>query len=396
MNPVNQAEKIEEQVSYHELDLKFSSENLFDELFEMIQILTSEANWNTNINIINREEQKQAFLRAKELGEEWTPEFEFDKTKKDFVALKNNIQQCIKASENISDKNMSAAGIEVMAAEDMQRFFSESFRELKLYAELAEKVEDRDEWLRISKEIWPMISTEEYKNSLEAIQGLENKENEKTLTPENVKKMFEEEIARLDFDYNVEIRPVSGCFNYPSERKVIVASGDTHDRKYSEEEAEMLTKHEIFHVVRGINGRNISSKFPEVLGVHSPFYDQTEEGGALYREIATNTNYEAKDFDYHLRLIAAYKMSNRESYHTIVEDLMDLGGSLDRSFYLVTRNREILRHHIYLSGLKNWKNNDREKLMLGKVNPEWAEKFWDEIEDGEFNSPLISAEKVFN
>jgi len=277
----------------------------------------------------------------------------------------------------------------------LQEFFKESFRELKLYVELADNVEDREAWKEVSERIWPMISKEEYQDSLEAIQGLEDKEKEKVLDAEDLKEMFEEEIERLGFGYSVEVRDVSGCFNAPEERTVVVAKGTESERFYSREEAEMLTKHEIFHVVRGINGRNISDKFPEVLGVHSPFYDQTEEGGALYRERKTNTNFEAKDFDYHLRLIAAYKLSTGESFHDVVEDLMDLGGSLDRSFYLVARNREALRHHIYLSGIKGWKENDTEKLLIGKLNPDWAEKFWEEVENGSFNRPEIGAEALF-
>lgn len=395
MNPLKESKKINQKISSQKIDLEFSEENLFDELFEMIKILTSEANWNTNINIVNREEQKKAFVQAKDKGEEWTPDFKFEETGKNYQALQKNIRKCITASKNISVKNMDDAGFQVLKAEDMQRFFSEAFKELELYAKLAEKIENREDWKKISEEIWPMISEEEYKNSLNEIKDLENKDSDKVLDAEDVRNMFEEEIERLDFEYDVEIRPVGGCFNVPEERTLVVAAGSQNTRFYSIKEAEMLTKHELFHVVRGINGRSISDQFPEILGVHSPFYDQTEEGGALYREQATETNYESKDFDYHLRLIAAYKMSVGESFHSTIEDLLELGGSLDRSFYLVARNREVLRHHIYLSGLKTWKNNNREALMLGKINPKWAKKFWKEVEQGSFNRPQISADEVF-
>ena len=393
MKPENP--EVKEKIAYQEIGLEFSNKNIFEELYEMIQILTGEANWNKNISIKNREEQKQAFQEAREKNEKWGPDFQFENTRKDFQALKKNIDQCIKASKKISKKNMDDAGFEILEPGDLQEFFKESFRELKLYVELADNIEDREAWKEVSEKIWPMISKEEYQDSLEAIKGLENKEKEKVLDAEDLKEMFENEIERLGFDYSVEVREVSGCFNAPEERTVVVAKGTESERLYSKEEAEMLTKHEIFHVVRGINGRNISDKFPEVLGVHSPFYDQTEEGGALYRERKTNTNFEAKDFDYHLRLIAAYKLSKGESFHEVVEDLMDLGGSLDRSFYLVARNREALRHHIYLSGIGDWKENDTEKLLIGKLNPEWAEKFWEEIENGGFNRPEIGAEAVF-
>lgn len=393
MKPENP--EIKEKIAFQELELEFSEENIFEELYMMIEVLTGEANWGQNINIKNREEQKNAFQEARENGEKWIPDFQFHDTGKDFKALKNNISQCIEASDKISKEKMSDAGFEVLTPEDLQDFFKESFRELRLYTELAENIEDREAWKEVSEKIWPMISKEEYQNSLEKIEGLENRESEKILDAEDVRKMFEEEIKRLGFDYSVKVREVSGCFNAPEERTVVVAKGSDSERFYSREEAEMLTKHEIFHVVRGINGRNISYNFPEVLGVHSPFYDRTEEGGALYRERRTKTNFEAKDFDYHLRLIAAYKLNQGEAFHDIVEELMGLGGSLDRSFYLVARNREALRHHIYLSGIKDWKENNTEKLLIGKLNPEWAEKFWEEIENGSFNRPEIDAEALF-
>ncbi|MFO7794346.1 MAG: DUF1704 domain-containing protein [Candidatus Nanohaloarchaea archaeon] len=393
MKPENP--EVKEKIAYQELELEFSEENLFEELYEMIEVLTGEANWGQNINIKNREEQKKAFQEARENGEKWDPDFEFKDTGKDFRALKNNIDQCIEASNNISEENMGDAGFEVLTPEDLQDFFKESFRELRLYVDLAENIEGREAWKEVSEKIWPMISKGEYQNSLEEIEGLENRESEKVLDAEDVKEMFEEEIERLGFGYSVEVREVSGCFNAPEERTVVVAKGTDSERFYSKEEAEMLTKHEIFHVVRGINGRNISDNFPEVLGIHSPFYDQTEEGGALYRERKTNTNFEAKDFDYHLRLIAAYKMSQGETFHDVIEDLLELGGSLDRSFYLVARNREALRHHIYLSGIKDWNENNTEKLLIGKLNSEWAGKFWEEVENGSFNRPEIDSEALF-
>lgn len=287
---------------------------------------------------------------------------------------------------------MKEAGFKTLSPGEMKNFFRELFRELKLYTELANNIEDRESWKKTSDEIWPMVSEEKYQASIEKIEELENKELDKDLDEEDVKKMFEEEIERLGFEYSVEIRDVGGCFNVPEEKTVVVAG----DRKYSQREAEMLTKHEIFHVVRGINGRNASKEgFPPVLGIHTPFYDSTEEGGALYRERATDTNYESKDFDYHLRLIAAYKISQGEAFHDVVEDLIELGGSLERSFYLVARNREALRHHIYLDGMDVW-GSDQDKLLIGKVNPDWSQKLWKEIEDeGVFRKPEIDSEVLF-
>lgn len=395
MNPLSKNREIRDKITREEIELEFKDDQIFEELFQMIRILTRETSWNKNISIVNLEEEKRKFQKAREKEENWDPNFEFKHEVNNYQALKKNIDQCIKASERISSKNLKDSGFEVLEAEVLQEFFKESFREMNLYVKLAENIEDREAWREISEEIWPMVSKDKYENSLEKVQTLENNEKEKELDAEDVKRMFEREIERLGFDYNVEIRKVKGCHNIPDERTLVVARGVEEERLYSEEEAEMLTKHEVFHVVRGINGRNISEKFPQVLGVHSPFYDQTEEGGAVFREQKTGTNYEAKDFDYHLRLIAAFKLSQGEAFQDVVESLIELGGSLDRSFYLVARNRQALRHHIYLSGVNDWKRKDLEKLLIGKLNSEWAEVFWKEVKKGSFNRPKITSEVLF-
>ncbi|MFP4038424.1 MAG: tyrosine/phenylalanine carboxypeptidase domain-containing protein [Candidatus Nanohaloarchaea archaeon] len=381
-------------MDYSREKLEVRPEKPVQELQRLLKQLAGEADWNTNISIKNRERQKKAFKNARKKGEAWEPDFRFKDPGKDLSTLKYNIEKCIEASKKIGVEDVRDAGFKVLEPEDLQEFFRESFKELKLYVELADRVEKRKAWKSISKEIWPMVPKKEFRKSVKKVEGLQPGEPEKVLDAEDLKKMFEDEISRLGFDYGVEIRDVSGCFNRPSEEKLVVANGEKGERRFSREEAEMLTKHEIFHVVRGVNGRGLSEKF-DVLGVHSPLYDKTEEGGAVYRERKTGANYESKDFDYHLRLIAAYKMSRGEAFHNVVEELMELGGSLDRSFYLVARNREALRHHIYFSGIKAWEENSTEKLLMGKVSPEWAEKFWKEVEDGGFKRPEISGEAVF-
>ena len=96
-----------------------------------------------------------------------------------------------------------------------------------------------------------------------------------------------------------------------------------------------------------------------------------------------------------MRLIAAYEISQGKDLDKVGEKLIDLGADPERSFYLIARNRQALRHHIYLSGLDDWEEDNREKLMIGKLNPKWTEKFWREVEKGSFNRPKISAAEVF-
>ena len=361
------------------------------ELQERVKDLVSEAHW-ARTKIVNRQEQKQAFLQAHESGESWNPDFRFQKP--ETSELREEVHEGLELAKSIDEKDVTRVGFEVLDKNDIKEFFTECFKELELYLELTEKIDDRMAWREVNEQIWPIVSEEKYRDSLEKIEGLKNQEEEKDLRAEEVKQLFEEEIEGLGFNYSVEVRDVDGCHNIPEEKTVVVARGSEKQRLYSEREAKMLAKHEILHIVRGINGRNLSDRF-FITGVHSPFYDKTEEGGAVLREHETNVNYSSKDFDYHLRLIAAYEISQGKNLDKVAEKLIDLGADPERSFYLIARNRKALRHHIYLSGLDDWKKNNREKLMIGKLNPKWADKLWREVEEGSFNRPKISAEEVF-
>ena len=64
---------------------------------------------------------------------------------------------------------------------------------------------------------------------------------------------------------------------------------------------------------------------------------------------------------------------------------------------MVARNREALRHHIYLNGVKEWKDRDDIwPLLVGKVTSEYAEMFREEVEaDGMLEEPEVGPDKVF-
>jgi hypothetical protein len=387
-----------------ETEIHFKAENRIEGLKEAVRHLTDKTSWIKNIQITNKKEERERFKQSRDEKQHYHPEFKFKKTN-DTQPLYSLLEQCREASQNISKEEMKKYGAEKLSAEDMQQFFSKIISELELYLELSENIEDEESWREYSEKIWPMIDEETYRDSIEKLEEMDKpEEKEKTLDGEDLKEMFEEEVKRLGMDYSVELREVEGCFNIPEEQTVVAANGSSDDkRKYSKQEAEMLTKHELFHALRAYNGYKAGeeSGFPPILGIHTPFYDQTEEGGALYREQKTNTNYAEKDFDYHLRLVAAYKIAESDNYgenfKDIVEKLIDLGGSVDRSFYLVARNREALRHHIYLKGVSEWSERDEVwPLLIGKINSEYAEKFREEVEaGGMLKEPEISLEKVF-
>lgn len=400
-----QVQELEQFEDLEEPELSFNQEKLIEELSEAGKILVDKASWIKNIKIENKISERKRFKKKRGKEEKFRPEFEYKNFPHNEEKLLTVLDKCIEASEEISEKHLEKFGAEKISAEDIQRFFSELFEEMKLYVKLGANIEDEKEWRKYSEKIWPLPEKETVENSREKIKGLETEELEKNISPEELANMFEEELGRLGVDYDVEIRDSGGCYNIPEERTVVVARGDEEKRMYSRPEAEMLTMHELFHAMRALNGFEAGreSSFPEILGLHTPFYDQTEEGGALFREKATDTRYGNKSFDYHLRLIAAVKIAESDSYREdfgeIVEKLIDLGGTVDRSFYLVARNREALRHHIYQSGFyEEWKDREEKwPLLIGKVNSKWAKKFRDEVEaDGMLEKPVVSDEDLFD
>lgn len=399
---------VEELENFEQLEnpeISFKQEELVEQLSQAAKILIDKASWIKNIKIENKVSERERFKEKRENNEEFKPDFEYRKFQYNEEKLTNTLDQCIEASKEISQEHMEKFGAKEITAEELQEFFREIFEELKLYTKLSANVEDEKDWKKYSEKIWPLAEKETIENSREKLEDLEERELEKNVSPEELAEMFEEELDRLGVDYNVEIRDVAGCYNIPEDKTVVVARGSEEKRMYSRPEAQMLTMHELFHAMRAYNGFEAGRKsgFPDILGIHTPFYDQTEEGGAIFREHATKTTFEDKEFDYHLRLIAAVKMAESNDFENdfqdIVEELIELGGSIDRSFYLVARNREALRHHIYQTGyFEEWKNREEKwPLLIGKVNTEWSEKLKKEIEaDGMLEKPQITAEDLFD
>lgn len=380
--------------------VEIEQENVLDQLFNAVAIFTDKASFIKNIKITNKPEQRKEFLKTREEDKEFEPEFEFKEfpyNEKTFVMfLDALIGECEKINEEILHQR-NAKKIDI---EEFREIWEETFEELKLYVKLAANIENQKKWQEISQKIWPMAPehvVEETRARLE--DGFKTPEEEKNLQAEDLKPMWEEELERLGIDYTVEIRNVSGCFNIPEEQTVVIAKGEEEERFYSQEQAEMLTKHELFHVVRGYNGRKVCEKadLPPILGVHTPFYDQTEEGGALYREKTTEIAYPDQWKDYHVRFMAAYYLSSGIEFQEAAEKLIELGAEPERAFNLLARNREVLRHHIYLNGYHNWKDlEELWPLLLGKIDQELAEILKQEVEaEGMFEKPPVTEEQLF-
>lgn len=380
--------------------VEIKNENVLDQLFNAVEILTDKASFIKNIKITNKPKQRERFLEAREKNQNFEPEFEFKEfpyCEKTFVMLLDVlIGECEKISEEILEQR-DAKTIDI---EEFREIWQETFEELKLHVKLAANIEDRDKWLSNSQKIWPMAPErvmEDTRSRLE--KGFEVENLDKNLSAEDLKPMWEEELERLGIDYEVEIRNVPGCFNIPEEQKVIIAKGEEEERFYSKKQAEMLTMHELFHVVRGYNGRKVCQEadLPPILGVHTPFYDQTEEGGALYREKLTGAAYPDQWKDYHLRFMAAYYLSRQFDFQEAAEKLIDLGGEPKRAFDLLMRNREALRHHIYLNGYQKWKDLDEIwPVLLGKIDHELANILKKEVKaDGMIGKPPVTEEDLF-
>lgn len=384
--------------------IELDDERLLHDLAELVRIFLRKTHVFKNTGIENKQEQKERYLQKISDGENFKPDFQFREYPYSRGNLVKTIDHCIDKTAKIDNQNLEKYGAEQLEPGEMREFFAEIFRELKLHLKLAEGIENEDDWRKYSRKIWALPDEEVVQESYEKLGAMEPGDPEKNLDPEEVAEMFREEVRRLEMEYSVETRKVSGCHNIPEEKTLVVARGENGERTYSREEARMLTMHEIFHAVRAYNGFKAGEKsgFPDIIGLHTPFYDRAEEGGALYREKMTGTMYPRKEFDYHLRLVAAYEISEadsfRQDFSEIAEKLIDLGATKERAFELLARNREALRHHIYLAGLHDWREiENKEKMLVGKVNEEWAEKFWKEAEKGGMiQKPEIGSEKLFD
>ena len=385
-----------------EVKIEISSEKPMKDLSEAVKLLLDKTQWFKTIKIKNKEEELQRFKEKHSEEEKFIPKFEFKEFPHNKETLLDLLTQLKEESKKIKSKNLEEYNAKNMEAEEMQEFFRDILEELELYVKLASNIREEKSWRRYSEEIWPIIDEITAEESKESLSEIVTRDLEKKVSPKELKKMFEEELERIDMDYDVEMRETGGCFNIPEEKTVVVAKGENGNRKFSKEEARMLTMHEIFHAIRAYNGFNAGEKtgFPDIIGLHTPFYDRSEEGGALYREEKTGIAYSEKEFDYHLRLIAAYKLSEtdefQEEFHKVCKELIDLGATPRRSFELVARNREALRHHIYQAGRRDWREIENKNMMLvGKLNEKWAERFQEEI-GGMIQKPEITAEQIFD
>ena len=384
------------------VEVEISRENPVEDLSEIVKLLLDKTQWFKNIKITNKKEQLHEFKEKHEKGEKYTPDFEFRDYSYSEDALVNFLNELKEECGKITSEHMESFEAHSLTADDLQRFFREIFDELELYVKLASNIEEEDSWRSYSESIWPMTDQETVEESKNRLSEIETGELDESVSPEELKVMFEEELDRINMDYSVEVRETGGCFNIPEESTVVVAAGEDGERMFSESEARMLTMHEIFHAIRAYNGFKAGKEtgFPDIIGLHTPFYDRSEEGGALYREEQTGTAYPEKEFDYHLRLITAYKISKtnifRQEFHRVCRELIDLGATPQRSFELVARNREALRHHIYQAGRTDWREiENKDKMLIGKFNEEWADKFQGEI-GGMIQEPEITSDQIFN
>ncbi len=379
----------------------FSQEGILEELTNAVRLLLDRSNWVKHVGIVNRHAEKQQFLDSYENGNGYEPDFRFQEPEHDPELLLDIIGSAEEGCGRIDGSTLERYGAEVLTAGDFQSLFRDTLRELSLYVKIARDIEDRERWRQHCLEAWPLDEDLVARSEERLERGFDTGKEEKSLHAGDLKKMWEQELERIDVEWNVEVRETAGCFNIPEDRTVVVARGDGEERTYSEEEARILTMHELFHVARSYNGLKVGeeSGLPPFLGLHTPFYDMTEEGGAIYREFATGVITPGQEKDYHLRAVAAHCIYLDMGFVESVDKLVELGATPRRAFELLARNREVLRHHIYIGGyLRDWK--DRSKtwpLLLGKVNREYADMLRKEVEaGGMLERPPVTPEDLFD
>jgi hypothetical protein len=394
---LNSSEELDEE----EIDL--DRENVLQQLYHASVILKDKFSWTKNIEIANKTEELKEFKQAWENNEEYSPSFRFSGFNYQEQKALDLLDELNSECRKIDKKTLRKYNVKELSVEDLRNLYRGIFEELKLYVKVAANIDDREVWKRNCLKIWPMDeeSVMKSKHALEGMDFSDSDSSEENLQAEDLKMMWENELSRIGVDYDIEIRDVEGCFNIPEEQTVVVAKGSPEERFYSRTEAEILTMHELFHVIRSYNGMKLGreSGFPPILGVHTPFYDATEEGGAIYREFETEVITDEKKKDYHLRALAAYYTYQDHRFHDIIEKLVHHGAKPSRAFALAARNREVLRHHIYMGGYyQDWENNeDKQSLIAAKVNKEWADKIQKEIEaeDSALEEPPIKMKDIF-
>ena len=383
-------------------DIDLDEENILQELYFVSVVLKDKFSWSKNVEITNKLDELQRFKQKWEENGEYHPRFNFSSFEYDEEKALSILDELTAECQKIDKKTLRQYNVKELTVEDLRNLYRGIFEEFKLYVKLSANLSDRNKWKKSCLKIWPMDEEAVMKSKKELDKiSYNGEEDEKTLEAKDLKMMWENELSRLKIDYDVEIRDVDGCFNIPEEQTVVVAEGTDTERFYSRKEAEMLTIHELFHVIRAYNGVKIAEKsgFPPILGVHTPFYDETEEGGAIYREFEAGVITKGKEKDYHLRALAAYYTYQDHKFSDIIEKLVHQGARPERAFALAARNREILRHHIYMGGyFKDWKENEsRNDLLSAKVNREWAEKIREEIEaeNSALEEPPVNPEQIF-
>lgn len=358
-------------------------------LYNGSKALNKYSHW-SNIGISNRKECWIDYQNNDEF------ELEFEIPDYNFSNLRYMLKHLKMVANTLTEREIREYSLEEIGSRELGKIFANIIEEQLLRVELMESVEDRGEWLELCNKIWTPPEKDLVEKAEKNVDELSSEKDGEIVPVEKVKELCVEEIENLGFDWDVEIQEVVGSHNVPEKQKLIISSGRNGERVYTRDEARIIAVHEVFHAARAFNGyRTVEGTgLPPVTGFSTGFYDETEEGGAVLREQEADVGKEWKQKDYYLRIIAVRSLIDGKTVLETGKELEKYGATERRGFELAVRNRQILRHQIYLSGQKDWENTG-EELMTGKVNPDIAEIIWREVEDGNFNEPQVSHEQIF-
>ncbi len=320
----------------------------------------------TYLGIVNFREEEERFFREKT---HYRPRFKYPPIDFSPRSAIEELEKTLKYHENKFSGNI-------------ERLYENKLRELILIHHMLLS-RGTPQFLEYSIEVYGKPSRACVKRAIKTVEeNLFPAKEEKSLSPQEVVKMMEDELKRYELHkkgWKIQLDE-RDTVNVDSNKKVIQIP---KNRKFSEREVKKLVVHEICcHVFRRCNGE--LQPFG-IFKVGFPRYLKTEEGLAFYLESVYNVSFPR---DICLRaayVVAIDKMLNGHDFYTVWKELVELGINEHKAFLCTARvfrggneNGGFTKDYVYFAGreeikklLRKGKREEKVKLLyVGKVNTE--------------------------